>query len=449
MKMYFKENLINSLLIWFLFLIFIFSQLFTHRYGVFDITFIFLLGYAILFGYPKYNFVFPKGYISLLSIIFLILTYSIVLQLLHNQSDLYLIGRIVRVISALILMPLIILSFNPSVRTFLKITSFCILIHSISIFLQISYEEDLIPLFASYTNLSDVNYIFSTSTILIDGEWTTLIGSENLKYQMERGTYGRLIEDRGFGIARSYDKAALFLCFNIIINYYLYVSGNKKNFIYLLIIFISYLSGIYTGRTFMIVGTLLSIFITTQIVLKNKNFIHTSIICLAVVLSFIYIILAFYPILEATIRYGFSDIIDPKININEAGIDGRGFAVGSFREIMSFFKLPDSIFELLFGGSMIRSAHSDSGIIKLIFSTGLVGLFLHLFFYIKLILIFLSYINKNEFKSLILPLLLIMFIFDFKDMNIFSKNVTELLILLLIVFILNNENFKKIKKIKL
>ena len=182
---------------------------------------------------------------------------------------------------------------------------------------------------------------------------------------------------------------------------------------------------------------------------KNMSPFISSIICLAVVLSFIYIILAFYPILEATIRYGFSDIIDPKININEAGIDGRGFAVGSFREIMSFFKLPDSIFELLFGGSMIRSAHSDSGIIKLIFSTGLVGLFLHLFFYIKLILIFLSYINKNEFKSLILPLLLIMFIFDFKDMNIFSKNVTELLILLLIVFILNNENFKKIKKIKL
>ena len=314
MKMYFKGNLINSLLLWFLFLIFIFSQLFTHRYGIFDITFIFLLGYAILFGYPKYNFVFPKGYISLLSIIFVILIYSIVLQLIHNQFDLYLMGRVVRVISILILMPLVILSFNPSVRTFLKITSFCILIHSISIFLQISYEEDLIPLFATYTNLSDLNYIFSTRTILIDGEWTTLIGSENLKYQTERGSYGRLIEDRGFGIARSYDKAALFLCFNIIINYYLYVSSNKKNFI-------SYLSGIYTGRTFMIVGTLLSIFITTQIVLKNKNFIHTSIICLAVVFSFIYIVLAFYPILEATIRYGFSDIIDPKISINEAGID--------------------------------------------------------------------------------------------------------------------------------
>ena len=418
MKMYFKGNLINSLLLWFLFLIFIFSQLFTHRYGVFDITFIFLLGYAILFGYPKYNFVFPKGYISLLSIIFVILIYSIVLQLMHNQSDLYLMGRIVRVISTLILMPLVILSFNPSVRTFFK-NSILLHFNSLNIYiLQISYEEDLIPLFATYTNLSDLNYIFSTRTILIDGEWTTLIGSENLKYQTERGTYGRLIEDRGFGIARSYDKAALFLCFNIIINYYLYVSGNKKNFIYLLIIFISYLSGIYTGRTFMIVGTLLSLFITTQIVLKNKNFIHTSIICLAVVFSFIYIFLAFYPILEATIRYGFSDIIDPKISINEAGIDGRGFALGSFKEIMGFFKFPDSIFELLFGGSMIRSAHSDSGFIKLIFSTGLIGLFLHLFFYIKLASIFLSYINKNEFKSLILPLLLIMFIFDFKDMNI-------------------------------
>ena len=198
----------------------------------------------------------------------------------------------------------------------------------------------------------------------------------------------------------------------------------------------------------MIVGTLLSIFVTTQIVLKNKNFIHTSIIFLAAVFSFIYIVLAFYPILEATIRYGFSDIIDPKISINEAGIDGRGFAVGSFREIMSFFKFPDSIFELLFGGSMIRSAHSDSGIIKLIFSTGLIGLFLHLFFYIRLTSIFLSYINKNEFKSLILPLLLIMFIFDFKDMNILSRNVTELFLILLLVLIFNNNkrNLAYLKK---
>ena len=198
----------------------------------------------------------------------------------------------------------------------------------------------------------------------------------------------------------------------------------------------------------MIVGTLLSIFVTTQIVLKNKNFIHTSIIFLAAVFSFIYIVLAFYPILEATIRYGFSDIIDPKISINEAGIDGRGFAVGSFREIMSFFKFPDSIFELLFGGSTIRSAHSDSGIIKLIFSTGLIGLFLHLFFYIKLTSIFLSYINKNEFKSLILPLLLIMFIFDFKDMNILSRNVTELFLILLLVLIFNNNkrNLAYLKK---
>ena len=100
---------------------------------------------------------------------------------------------------------------------------------------------------------------------------------------------------------------------------------------------------------------------------------------------------------------------------------------------------------------MIRSAYSDSGFIKLIFSTGLIGLFLHLFFYIKLTSIFLSYINKNEFKSLILPLLLIMFIFDFKDMNILSKNVTELFLILLLVLIFNKnkQNLAYLKNINL
>ena len=179
------------------------------------------------------------------------------------------------------------------------------------------------------------------------------------------------------------------------------IENYNKKFIYLLLFFISYLSGIYTGRTFMIVGTLLSTFLIARIVLTNKNFIHTFIICVVVVLSFIYIVLAFYPILEATIRYGFSDIIDPKISINEAGIDGRGFALGSFRTIMGFFKLPDSIFELLLGGTLIRVG-PDSGFIKLIFSTGLIGLMLHLFFYIKLTLVFLAYDNKNEFKALCL-----------------------------------------------
>ena len=78
-------------------------------------------------------------------------------------------------------------------------------------------------MFAKYVGLSELNFIFDTQTILDNGEWVT----------SQTFNEGRMLQDRGFGIARSYDKAALFICLNIIINYFLYLSSGKNNLFYL------------------------------------------------------------------------------------------------------------------------------------------------------------------------------------------------------------------------
>mgnify|MGYP001379532698 CR=1 FL=1 len=395
----------------FLFFIFIFFQIYGHRYDLLDLTMILTIFLFIIIGFPKYKFPASTEYFSLLYLLTAIIFYACFTQIVNYQFDLYLSGRLFRMMLSMFLLPVIILVLRPDIKFFFKIYIICTLIHCICLLLQIYDEARFLPLFGIYTGVTENNYILHG---------------------------GQILNNRGFGLANSYDKAGLFICFNIIFNAYLYFN-EKNNSRYILIILFTFLCGIFTGRTFMIVGTILTFLVLMLIIIRSKNFLHQLFLAISIFLIYAYVIVSYYPIIKATFIYTFTGEIISSINITAAGIYGQGFYIGSFNEILSFFKLPDSYWSFLFGGELIREG-VDSGIIKILLSTGIIGLLLHLFFYYRLALFYHHHSLKYQFSLIIIPLYLLIFVYDLKDNNIFTKNVTELLIILAIIFLINKKN---------
>ncbi len=407
----------------FLFFIFIFFQIYGHRYGLLDFTMIFTIFLFIIIGFPKYKFPVSTEYFSLIYLLIAIFFYACFIQVVNYQFDLYLSGRLFRMMLSMILLPVIIIVLRPDIKSFFKMYTICTLIHCICLLMQVYDEARFLPLFGMYTGVTENNYILHGGQILIN---------------------------RGFGLANSYDKAGLFICFNIIFNAYLYFN-EKNNSKYILIILFTFLCGIFTGRTFMIVGTILTFLVLMIIILRSKNFLHQLLLAISMVLIYSYVVINYYPIIKATFVYTFTGEIIPSVSITAAGIYGQGFYIGSFIEILSFFKLPDSYWSFLFGSELLRSG-ADAGVIKILFSTGIIGLLLHLFFYYRLAVFFYRHSIKYQFLWIIIPTFLAIFIYDLKDNNIFTKNVTELLIILAIIFLINNKNdnrnstsFKRLK----
>ena len=391
----------------FLFLL-IFTQLFSHRYGVIDVSLIISGLFFLLISFPNFNIKYDKNLLSLLYILLLIFLYSLISFGLHERYDTFQIGRLARTLISLLILPTIIFYFKPSLKTFLNIVSLCIFFHCISILIQVLFEEQTIPIFAAYTGLSELNYI-----------------------------YGDLfIENRGFGLCRSFDKAGLFACIGIIVNLYLYFSNKENRLLYLFLIIFSFIAGLFTGRTFMVIGTLTALLAIFMIFFNSKSNFDRILIISASLFIFFFVIKENYQIVYASYIYFRTGEIISAINIRPSGIEGMGYYIGSLNVVMSFFKVPDTNFELFFGGQLIRSAYSDAGIIKIIYSLGLIGLILHLIFYYRYLRI--SLINTTSLQKylLIIPILLIIFAFDIKDNNILSKNITEFIILLISVLII-------------
>ena len=190
----------------------------------------------------------------------------------------------------------------------------------------------------------------------------------------------------------------------------------------------------------MLIGTILTLIFLLIILIKSKNIFHKFFVGFIGILVFIYIITTFLPILVATIRYSISGEIMSSISITAAGIQGKGYYIGSLGVISNSFSIPNDLWSIVFGGELIRHAHSDSGILKVLFSMGIFGLLAHLFFYYKLIVIYLKNSVTLEFWGMLVPIMTIVFIFDLKDNNIFTKNITEVLIILALLLLINNKN---------
>ena len=101
--------------------------------------------------------------------------------------------------------------------------------------------------------------------------------------------------------------------------------------------------------------------------------------------------------------------------------------------------MPKDWLALLFGGDLLRAAHSDSGTIKLIYSTGIFGTILHYLIYIIMFLQFKNYSDKSIFYLIIIPITFTLLIFDIKHIMFLSRGLYETLLILLISLMIRNE----------
>tara|TARA_B110000444_G_C18784115_1_gene568995 strand:+ start:78 stop:1013 length:936 start_codon:yes stop_codon:yes gene_type:complete len=307
---------------------------------------------------------------------------------------------------------MIIYKVRPSLDIIFKMLIFSILLHSFFIFLQIIFPNPMLLISADYVGLSYINIILGKGNILISG--------------------------RGFGLSSSFDMAGIINIIGMIICHYMYHYKSKTNLFYFIFILIFYISGFFTGRTFMMIGSLLMIYITIFFVFNGKNFFHKLYAISLIVLIFL---IGVFPLIIRIILPTIDYLITGDIpGTGDAGIDNTGYYYGSLRSIIDKLKLPSDLFSIIFGGEYLRDAHGDSGILKLLFSTGLIGLSLHYLFYFQLFKQFKKASSVDIYRNIIIPFFILLLIFDIKYIVMLSRGLFEFLILLLITLSLNNEN---------
>ena len=395
----------------FLYLV-IFSQFFVHTINQINYPILICFISTLILCFPNYRIKLEKNFLAIIGFLCLILIYCLYLQLLHLHWDVYLLGRIIRCLTSVIVFQMIIYKVRPSIDVILKMLIFSILLHSFFIFLQIIFPNPMLLISADYVGLSYINIFLGKDNILISG--------------------------RGFGLSSSFDMAGIINIIGMIICHYMYHNKSKTNFFYLIFIFIFYISGFFTGRTFMVIGSLLMVYIIIFLLLYGKNFfqklfvfIITLLICLFLVFGLI------TTIILPTIDYLITGDIP---HTGGAGIDNTGYYYGSLKSIIDKFQMPTDLFSILLGGEYLRDAHGDSGILKLLFSTGLIGLLLHYLFYFELFKKFKKVSSVDIYRNVVIPFFIILLIFDIKYIVLLSRGLFEFLILLLITSSLNNEN---------
>lgn len=391
-----KLNPINLIVVSLL----IFFQLFGPRFGIIDVSLIFTFIVAMICLFSSYQIKVSKVCFLLLVVLFSVLIYTLFINLvlLGDELDVFASGRVIRLMLSIFLISIVISRIRPGIITILSIITWSIFIHTLVIALQLLSHEFL-WFSAKMVGLSQTNL---------------------------------LVDTRAFGLASSFDVAGLYICIGMLVQMYLYFNYRQK-FYRIIIFFFFVVLGVFTGRTFMIVGGAISVIFFILITLYGKRRQHKLVLVFLFsglsVLFFTY----FYPLLKASILFVLDLPFGHLVNITKVGV--KGYYVGSIAVWLDFFILPDNVTHLFFGGSGLRDAYSDAGIIKIIYSIGLVGLLMTLSFYFVIIYTMRHSCHHSIFWRFFIPLLLLYFIIDLKTITIYSRGNTELLVIIFFVIL--------------
>ena len=409
-----KSNFLDKYILFIL----IFSLLFVHRYDIYDVTFIIFSLVFISFCFSSHKLYFPKKrYSQLIFYLFFLFAYCILIQLLFVKFDFYLLFRVLRVILYLIILPTIIFKLKPSIELILQLLLISILIHSIIVFLQVLYPDSMLILFAEYSNISLKNILLGKDEDI-------------------------LIRGRGFGLASSFDMAGIVNILGMLSSSYLYKINVKNKYYYLLCILIFYIAGIFTGRTFIVLGSFILFWILFKIFFYGNMAINKFYITIVVLLSAPFVIQYINLLIIPTVKFFLTGQVDETISITSAGIQGMGYYLGTFEVIIRQLQLPQDWTTFLLGGQDLRDSAADAGIVKITYAIGIFGFLLHFFLYIKIYYIFKRFSNHIFHTYFIIPLFISLFIFDLKYIVYLSRGLTEIILILLIIVITSkNENW--------
>jgi hypothetical protein len=359
--------------------------LFGPIFGLIDTSFFgSIIGLSLLMVAKKdFSFSFIKCIIPHYFIVLLLLLYSLLIYLLYQESSFYIIKFFKSSIIA-ITIPLFIYNYPLNYLYKLKILRNVLILNALVIFIQILLPTSQ-PLFASI-------YLFNK----------------------------RFSSIRSFGLTTGFDSAGFYSIIGMLISFHLLQKNKRKVDIFLILLFIT--SVLLTSRTSMIIGIALFTLYQFKIILGAEKRIKIPFIITLIPQSFIFVLIfkiVYTTIILKDVSYVFN------INLSQQ------FALTSLDDIAnSHFFLPEKPIDTIFGMGMNPKA--DNGYVKTIFFIGVLGLGLFATTYLYLPFYLLSRNDKknNNITKLFLLIILLQFVFNFKNLYFFSRGFYDIVLIL-------------------
>jgi len=341
-----------------------------------------------------------RGYCIFLGLVLVFCVYTLILSILAPEPDYYVLARYLRFLVTAFFLAIAVKGLNVGVESVMRVIAAWILLHGVAILIQMVFPELKSPM----AELAD----FPVEKL------------SELPYEL-----------RAFGLAGSFDSAAAYLCIGMVL--YSYFFSLEKKTRYIAAIMFLWVAGLFTGRTFMLVGSLVLVGLTMAYLMQGRmnagKLLVGGIMAGMLMVAF----MQFGPFIYASFGVIEDTGTDSGDEIRSA-LRTAGYYYGTVETLQSEMALPESPWRLLFGG-LPTPDWSDIGYVKIIFTHGVTGLLLLLLLYLLLAHRILTNARNQNLGNkrslwLVVSVFAIIFAFNYKLLVFGSRGFSEMLFLL-------------------
>ncbi len=383
----------------------LFVFLFCNLYNPISIYFTLLINLLILLFLTKaykLNFCLNSNITICTSVIFFL---SIFIMVLNFNLNTYVLGKYSRVLISSFLIGLICGNISVSLKQIIKSLSFVFLLHIVAVGVQIIYPDISLPMAIFFGFGRDVDVV------------------NDMIF-------------RKLGLSTSYDTAGLIAILAMGLYFFRYYYEGK--IVWLLVSLVSLISCIFISRTGMLVGTLL-LFILLLYLFFTQHGSKRLVAIIGLTSGMCIVCYMVLPILAATTSF-----FDYTANVDVSF--GNDYTTGTTSGLLGGSHLNAirsvSPFELILGYGIdpndVQGMASDIGYVKIIYHVGIVGLLciLWLYFYLFINTFYMNKmfrqknINVEILSRFFMLYIMIMMVFNYKSLEIYSRGTHDLLLIL-------------------
>lgn len=381
----------NSIFIFFIIL----SLIYLPKIGILDFT-IFLLIPLSLFLFITKRIHIEKEIIFATIILLLIQAYVIIISTINGVFISNVILIPIRNIIIMISLYITILYYKMNFNEFIKIILYVLLFNTILIFIQ----------FTLHLNFGIIDYLYNPQ---FPAEMINTV--------------------RKPGYFTGYPVAGFISNMGTIFSIYIY--RNNKNFIYIYLYLLFFITSLLTARTALLFNILIFPFIILS--LNKRHIFYLIIIFIISVFLFIIYSNNYTIAIFNKFKVAFEFLIEQKGDHSTNDL------------IKNHYKLPNDLLDFSFGNALDPQKFSDVGYIQAIFKGGMTLFTITLFFYFYLFTSMLKSISKNKKDTFFILSIILCFIFyNFKGPYLLSRTVGDFIMIiftsLLVYKVSRNEN---------
>jgi len=318
-----------------------------------------------------------------ITLVWLFYIYMLLTQLASPYIDPYILGRYLRMILSALFLAVIVSAIRLRATAIKQIVGNLILLHGVVVVAQIvvpPLKEYMAPLVAFPKDM---------------------------------------LAFRSFGLVGSYDMASLYICVGMVIFISRYMEKPKER--YILSLLFLWGAGLFTGRTFMITGTFILLIAVVAIIWRSGLMTRVWVVIFSIGASVVFWE-TFGPFLLASM--GLLEVGDHALKSN-LGIE-ESYYIGTLGVMVRHIFLPSDPINLFLGG--LPDPPSDNGYVRLIYTTGIIGLTWMLFAYIYMVSA--VWMRRVLDRWVVVATIILILIYNVKMLMVGARGITELLLLL-------------------